>query len=83
MGKKLPQRRRPRNYDGFESIKIVMPRGLTALNRLQREAERATSRPFTLEASQRLDRIDHAREALRELIQGELGITHGVRLDDD
>jgi hypothetical protein len=83
MGKKLPQRRRPRNYDGFESIKIVMPRGLTVLNHLQREADRATSRPFSLEASQRLDRIDHAREALRELIQGELATTHEIRPDND
>jgi hypothetical protein len=72
MRKKLPQRRRPRNYDGAESFKIIRPGGLTVLNHLEREAERATRRPFTREASQRLDRILHAREAFLELIQGQL-----------
>ena len=53
MGKKLPQRRRPRNYDGFESIKTIMRRDLALLNILQRQAERAIDRPFTSAASQR------------------------------
>jgi len=68
---KLPHRRRPRNYDGFESIRTILPGVLGLLNRVHREAERATRRPFTPEASQRLDRIDHAREALREVLVGE------------
>jgi hypothetical protein len=83
MAKKLPQRRRPRNYDGFESIKTIMRRDLALLNILQRQAERAVDRPFTSAASKQLDRIHHAREAFLELIQGELATTHGMRSDND
>jgi hypothetical protein len=71
MGRKLPQRRRPRNFDGFESLKTIMPQALALLNILHRQAERATRRPFTPRASQRLDRLDQARVALREVLVGE------------
>jgi hypothetical protein len=71
MRRKLPQRRRPRNFGGSESLKTIMPRALALLNILHRQAERATRRAFTPRASQRLDRLDQARVALREILVGE------------
>jgi hypothetical protein len=71
MGEKLPQRRRPRNYDGFESIKTILRRDLALLNILRRQAEGAVDRPFTSAASQHLDRIDRVQETLREVLEKE------------
>ena len=71
MKKNVARRQKQRN-GGLERIGNIMPRTLHLLEALHRQAERATFQQFTMEASHRLDRIDHAREAIHELIRGEV-----------